>query len=62
MTPEDLKLVEEGLKMADYAISRLMEVDNDHVNHITNMLHAAISFGEVLIETNGTKQDQSKGD
>lgn len=49
MTPAELVLVKEGLQLADDALARLMEVDNEHVKHIANMLHSAVWFGEMLL-------------
>lgn len=53
MNEAELMLVKEGLKLADEGLARLMEVDNDHVKRIANMLHAAIWFGEMILNVKG---------
>jgi hypothetical protein len=50
MTEAEILLVEEGLKLADDAMARLMEVKNEHIAHIASLLHAAIVFGEMIIK------------
>jgi hypothetical protein len=49
MNPEELALVKEGLQLADDALARLMEVDNEHVKHVASMLHSALWFGELIL-------------
>lgn len=49
MTPEELILVKEGLQLADDAMARLMEVDNEHIAHLAKMLHSVLFFGEMII-------------
>lgn len=49
MNEAELQLVKEGLKLADDALARLMEVNNEHVAHIAKLLHAAIWFGEMVL-------------
>lgn len=49
MNEQDVALVKEGLKLADDALARLMEVDNEHVKRIASMLHSACWFGELLL-------------
>lgn len=50
MNSNDMELLKEGLKFADDAMARLMEVDNEHVQHLAKMLHAVLWFGEILVE------------
>lgn len=49
MTEAELVLVKEGLQLADDAMSRLMEVDNEHVQHLAKILHSALWFGEMVL-------------
>lgn len=50
MTEAELILVKEGLKLADDALARLMDVKNEHIAHIASLLHTAIVFGELIIK------------
>lgn len=49
MDAAELLLVKEGLKLADDAMAKLMEVDNENIAHIAKMLHSAIWFGEMIL-------------
>ena len=49
MSPEELILIKEGLQLADDAMARLMEVNNEHIQHLAKMLHAVIDFGEMIL-------------
>lgn len=49
MNEFELQLLKEGLKLADDGLARLSEVENEHVAHIANLLHAAVVFGEMLV-------------
>lgn len=49
MSEAELILVKEGLKLADDAMARLMEVNNEHIAHLAKMLHGIIVFGEMII-------------
>jgi hypothetical protein len=53
MNTAELILIKEGLQLADDALARLMEVDNEHVKHIANMLHSAVWFGEMVLNVKG---------
>lgn len=49
MTSDEIALVREGLQLADDAMARLMEVDNQHIAHLAKLLHSVIDFGELII-------------
>lgn len=49
MNPAELLLVQDGLKMADDALTKLMQVDNANVKHIANLLHSVVVFGEMFL-------------
>lgn len=48
MNELEIQMIKEGLQLADDALGKLMEVDNEHVKHIANMIHSAIWFGEMI--------------
>lgn len=50
MNEAEKQLVVEGLKLADDALSRLMEVNDEHVKHLASLLHTVVVFGEMIIK------------
>jgi len=40
-------LFEEGLKLVDDALSIFMELDSDHAKSVSNILHGALTLGEI---------------
>lgn len=48
MSQSEKQLLKEGLELLDDALARIMECKNDEIKALSNILHGALVFGDIL--------------